>query len=208
MTAEERKARFVEEAASFFAEHGFEGSTSQLAKRLGITQPLLYRYFPTKEVLIEHVYEHAFPSAKYYPKWKDLLSDEDIPLRRRLTDFYQEYVEVLLNYKFLRLAIWAGLTRTYYEVRYSDMLQTVFFPQIVLSLRRACRDPDTSRPTADEIEMVQSLHASIYYIAVRRWVTNRLEGDIRELVVQNIDLFLLGARATVRRRRDQKRGKR
>ena len=47
----EREAQIVAEAVRFFAETGFEGQTRELAARLGITQPLLYRYFPTKEAL-------------------------------------------------------------------------------------------------------------------------------------------------------------
>ncbi len=50
----------VREAVSFFAEHGFEGQTRELARRLGITQPLLYRYFPDKAALIDRVYREVF----------------------------------------------------------------------------------------------------------------------------------------------------
>ena len=44
-----REQQIVDEAIQFFAEVGFGGRTRELAKRIGITQPLLYRYFPTKE---------------------------------------------------------------------------------------------------------------------------------------------------------------
>src|ERR1700704_2652866 len=56
----QREAIITREAVAFFAECGFEGQTRQLAKRLRITQPLLYRYFPTKEALIERVYQEVF----------------------------------------------------------------------------------------------------------------------------------------------------
>ncbi|MEP4193996.1 MAG: helix-turn-helix domain-containing protein, partial [Sneathiella sp.] len=57
MSPGSRETLIVEEAITFFAEHGLEGKTRDLAKRLGITQPLLYRYFPSKEKLIERVYQ-------------------------------------------------------------------------------------------------------------------------------------------------------
>src|ERR1700739_1778532 len=56
----EREAIIAREAVSFFAEHGVAGQTRELAKRLRITQPLLYRYFPSKEALIERVYQEVF----------------------------------------------------------------------------------------------------------------------------------------------------
>ena len=46
---EDRERMIVERAIEFFAEVGFAGQTRELAQRIGVTQPLLYRYFPTKE---------------------------------------------------------------------------------------------------------------------------------------------------------------
>ena len=57
LPSDERRREFVTRAVEFFAEEGFESSTRGLAKRLGVTQPLLYRYFPSKEDLIQEVYE-------------------------------------------------------------------------------------------------------------------------------------------------------
>ena len=56
----ERRQEFIEKAIDFFAEEGFESSTRGLAKRLGVTQPLLYRYFHSKEDLISEVYDAVY----------------------------------------------------------------------------------------------------------------------------------------------------
>ena len=53
----EREQLIIDGAIQFFADVGFAGQTRELAQRLGITQPLLYRYFPTKQDLIEKVYD-------------------------------------------------------------------------------------------------------------------------------------------------------
>ena len=53
MSPEDRKEAIVSAAVELFAENGFDGSTRDLARGAGITQPLLYRYFPSKESLIE-----------------------------------------------------------------------------------------------------------------------------------------------------------
>ncbi len=57
MRAPERERFIVDEAIRFFAEQGFGGQTRELAKRMGITHSAIYRHFPSKEALIERVYE-------------------------------------------------------------------------------------------------------------------------------------------------------
>src|ERR687891_1948274 len=56
----EREERIIEAAAALFADVGFEAPTRALAGRLGVTQALLYRYFPSKQHLIERVLKHTF----------------------------------------------------------------------------------------------------------------------------------------------------
>ena len=90
MDKDEREAHIIEEAVCFFAEHGFEGKTRDLAKRIGITQPLLYRYFPSKEHLIERVYDEVYVQ-RWNPKWEKLIRDRSRPIDERLCVFYKEH---------------------------------------------------------------------------------------------------------------------
>ena len=59
LTPSDREQEIIDEAVQFFAEFGFNGRTRDLAKRIVITQPLLYRYFPTKDDLIERVFKEV-----------------------------------------------------------------------------------------------------------------------------------------------------
>src|SRR5438552_18219165 len=48
----ERQASIIAAAASLFAQKGFNGTTTrEIAKTAGISEALLFRYFPTKRVL-------------------------------------------------------------------------------------------------------------------------------------------------------------
>ena len=58
MAPGDRRSMILDEAAEFFATNGPAASTRALAKALGITQALLYRYFPSKEALYQEVFEH------------------------------------------------------------------------------------------------------------------------------------------------------
>ena len=52
LTATERKDDLLDAAMIEFAEHGFEGtSTEDIARRAGISQPYLFRLFGTKKEL-------------------------------------------------------------------------------------------------------------------------------------------------------------
>jgi AcrR family transcriptional regulator len=56
----DRRREFVAKATEFFPEEGIGGGTPTLARRLGVTQPLLYRYFPSKDDLIREVYRTVY----------------------------------------------------------------------------------------------------------------------------------------------------
>src|SRR3546814_136314 len=103
----ERRQRMIEEAAAFFAEVGFEGATRALAARLGVTQALIYRYFPSKQDLIDAALAEVF-GDRWNPEWEALLADAARPLEERLTAFYCAY-HARSTALSLRLFVRAGL---------------------------------------------------------------------------------------------------
>ena len=61
MTAEERRLDVLRVAVREFGKHGFEGtSTEDVARAAGISQPYLFRLFPTKKALFLALVEHGF----------------------------------------------------------------------------------------------------------------------------------------------------
>src|SRR3954463_4609841 len=83
LAPEDREHQIVQAAIDFFARHGFEASKHDLAKELGVPQPLLYRYSPTKEALVDRVYEEVFV-RRWNPEWEECLADRSVPLADRL----------------------------------------------------------------------------------------------------------------------------
>ena len=57
LSRKEREQQIIDGAVRYFAEVGFGGQTRELARRLGISQSLLFRYFPTKDDIVKRVYE-------------------------------------------------------------------------------------------------------------------------------------------------------
>jgi AcrR family transcriptional regulator len=61
MTAEQRRETVLEAAMTDFAARGFDGtSTEDIARRAGISQPYLFRLFPTKKALFLALVQRCF----------------------------------------------------------------------------------------------------------------------------------------------------
>ena len=105
---EQRVSDIIEAAADHFAEVGFDGGTREIAKRLGVTQPLLYRYFPDKDSLIEAVYRTVYLES-WVPEWDAGLLDRSLSVKTRYLRFYRAYVAANFNPRWLRIAYMAGL---------------------------------------------------------------------------------------------------
>jgi AcrR family transcriptional regulator len=197
MNAEDREEIILREATAYFAEKGLSAGTIELARRIGITQPLLYKYFPTKEALFERVYERLMPQS-WNPSWLLLLDDETIPLRQRLKDFYCDYAASVLTYEHVRLFLFSGLTHNDFNARYYSVLTKRIFDRMARALRREYGDARANHAvTRAELEQVQSLHASVYHLAFRRWVhAEPLTEDLSALVGRKVDTFLDGVAQT------------
>jgi AcrR family transcriptional regulator len=59
LSSDDRRAEIVSKVTEFFSEERFGGGMRELARRLGVTQPLLCRYFSSKDDLIKEVYRPA-----------------------------------------------------------------------------------------------------------------------------------------------------
>ena len=94
LALEVRERQIVLKAVDHFATHGFSGSTRELARQLGVTQPLLYRYFPSKEALIDRVYEEVY---QWDTGWEKLIKDRSVPIQERMVRFYSSYAVVILR---------------------------------------------------------------------------------------------------------------
>src|SRR5271154_3317591 len=108
LSPDDRRREFVAKATEFFSEEGFGGGTRDLARRLGVTQPLLYRYFPSKDDLIKEVYRTVYLEP-FDAGWDKLLADRTRPLPERLKEFYEAYTGVIFSRTWLRIYFYSCL---------------------------------------------------------------------------------------------------
>ncbi|WP_175011117.1 TetR/AcrR family transcriptional regulator [Burkholderia lata] len=168
---EERERSILTGAEAFFAEKGFDATTRELADYLGVRQSLLYRYFPTKQDLIDRIYNDIFVGG-WDSDWSRIIKDRSLPLVERLVRFYALYIPTTLTRQWLRLFYQAGLKGFDIATRYHSLLSREIFVPLCYELRAAyCVDlGDSNPPTSIELEVVYDLHGAAIYKGVRQHI--------------------------------------
>jgi len=182
----ERRQQIVDEAVRFFAEVGLEGNTRELARRLGVTQSLIFNYFATKDELIEAVYEKVY-IGRLSPDWPERLTDRSVPLRQRLLAFYSEYSALIFEREWMRIFMFSGLAGASLNQRYLDHLGNVILLPLLAETEALAR---TDTPPG--MEDVWNLHGGIVYIGIRQHIYRMPEpAKPQEEIARAIDKYLL-----------------
>jgi AcrR family transcriptional regulator len=184
-----RREQIIAGAAGYFAEVGFGGTTRDLARRLGITQALLYRYFASKAELMDAVFEQVY-LGRLASHWITELRDREMPLADRLCRFYAEYTAAIFSYEWMRIFMWAGLAGEKLNRRYLDRVAKRLLAPIGEEIA-AC--PGYRAPQTEDL---WNLHGGIVYIGIRRFIYRLpTPKDQRPAIARAVDRFLRGLRS-------------
>jgi AcrR family transcriptional regulator len=197
---EARRREIVRNAVKFFAEKGFEGGTRDLAAYLKITQPLLYRYFPTKEDLIKEVYQTVYLDV-WQSAWDELLVDRTRPIVERLRQFYMEYTDVIMNEDWMRIYFFAALRGAEINKRYIKFIEEHILKRVTREFLIEYGVQEGKVTEEFEIERVCNLQSAIFYYGVRRFVYH-IEPDASrsDMISDAIDIFARGYRSLLLQR--------
>jgi AcrR family transcriptional regulator len=196
----ERERNIVQEAVRFFAEVGFGGDTRELAKRLQVTHPLLFRYFPSKDALIERVYQEVY-IGRWNPDWELIIADRSLPIRERMTRFYKLYARTILSYEWVRLFMFFGLKGADINRRWFALVTERIIAPICRELRAAHGLPsvDEIALTQTERELVWGVNSRVFYFGVRKYVYGMpVPADLDGLIEAEVDTFFDGIGSTLR----------
>src|SRR6516164_7687850 len=150
LSPDDRRKEFVAKATEFFSEVGFGGGPRAVARRLGVTKPLVYRYFPSKDDLIKEVYRTVYLEP-LDPDWEKLLTDRSRPIRDRLLEFYNAYTKVIFTRKWLRIYLYSGLKGHDINHWYVGVVRDKMLSRIVRECRHEAGLPAQIRPSAAEL---------------------------------------------------------
>ena len=137
MKSDERRAAIVSAAVRLFAEKGFRGATTrELAAAVGVTEPVLYQHFRTKNDLYSAIIDAK--SKEGYEKAGDFLTayEQDDPrlfftqLGRLLIEHYENDPD------FSRLLLFSGLERHELARRFYERQLLRFYRMVAEYIRR------------------------------------------------------------------------
>jgi len=181
----ERRRQIVDGAVAFFAEVGLDGNTRDLARRLGVTQSLIFRYFTTKDDLIEAVYEQVY-LERLSPDWPDRLTDRAVPLRGRLLAFYTRYSALIFQSEWMRIFMFSGLAGAALNRRYLQQLSGMILKPLLGEIADAAAPG--REPTMEDL---WNLHGGIVYIGIRQHIYGMpCPEDPSDAIERAIDRFL------------------
>jgi AcrR family transcriptional regulator len=192
LSPDDRRSEIVTKATEFFSEEGFGGGTRALARKLGVTQPLLYRYFPSKDDLIREVYRKVYLEP-LKAGWDKDLSDRSRPLRVRLQAFYETYTDTIFTRRWLRIYLYSGLKGLDMNRWYVGMVREKILARIIRECRHEAGLTLQSKPTAAELELAWVFHGGIFYYGVRKYIYEApVFEDKSRMISDALDIFLAG----------------
>ena len=120
--------------------------------------------------------------------------------------YYKDYAHIILKNEWIRIFIFAGLTREGINNRYLVRMREKIFELVLQELRHEYKIPAPTPAQHElEIELVWSLHASIFYVGVRKWVYGlTVPKDMDTLIELKVTSFLEGAPGTIQHMRSSR----
>lgn len=165
----QRREEIISKAIKLFSENGFESSTRELARQLGVTQPLLYWYFPSKEDLIREVYESVYVN-RWNVEWDRLLCDRSRPIDERLRNFYASYTDAIFTRDWMRIYLFSGLRGAEINRWYIGLVEERILQRIMKEYRHLAGLDDEARPPSREMELAWTMHSGIFYAGIREHI--------------------------------------
>lgn len=192
LAPEDRHREIVDKAADFFSVRGFDGATRDLAKDIGVTQPLLYRYFPTKEALVREVYQTVFIDI-WKPAWDDILNDRSVPVAKRLNDFYNDYTDNIMNARWIRIYFYAALRDAEINTLYTRFIEEKILKRVIIECQRENTGTLDIEVSAADMESAWILHGGIFHYGVRLHIFKQKLKIAKSQVIENaVNVFLHG----------------
>ena len=196
-----REQEILSGAIEYFATFGFEGQIRGLAAQLGVSQGLIYRYFPSKEDLIDRVYQVVFLN-RWNDEWDRILKNRGKPLQERLIALYKSYYATVDRYDVIRISLSSALRGEKIGINYLEYVRQGLIIPIAEEIRAEFGLPSPlDRPISIlEEQIIYSLHAKFLYSLTRKHVYGHDTGPDENLLIQiYVDAFFSSLEMSITR---------
>ncbi|MCR6503032.1 TetR/AcrR family transcriptional regulator [Shinella sp. CPCC 101442] len=194
LDAADREQQILEFAIDFVAQRGLRFTTRELADALGVSQPLLYRYFKNRDDLLQKIYDEVY-LKRWDPAWNAQLADRSLSIRDRLVRYLTAYTEAILDERWIRIFIASALEDPQITKKYLGLLHETTFPLIFAEVAAEAGVAAPTGHQADElaIEIVWGFHSSFFYMGVRKYIyRNTIPDDLDLIIRARVDVFVSG----------------
>jgi AcrR family transcriptional regulator len=193
MTAEDRRGQILRGAMDLFAEKGFRGATTrEIARHLGISEALMFKYFPSKEALYRAIIQKRTDGSEemFFPKEAVQAKDDRQVFRSIASNLIARNTG---DPTFMRLILYSALE--------GHELSRIFFETHVMGRTRLLADYIRQRIKEKAFKPVPPLLAArafmgmtIHYVQFREiyGMKNFLKFSQKKAVQTFVDTFLNG----------------
>jgi AcrR family transcriptional regulator len=199
LSPKERERLIVSGAVPYFARVGFGGDMRSLAAHLGIGHPLLFKYFPNKDSLIERVYQEVFV-GRWNPYWEAIISNRQVSLRDRLCEVYKSYCRTVIDYEWIRIFMFAGLKSSGVNTRWLAFITKHLATPVCAEVRKTLDLPDLHAVpvTEMELELVLGISSRIVGFGLRQHIYGTpVPRDPDPIIEAEIDIFVGGMASVI-----------
>ena len=177
---------------SFSRKKVLKAAPRDLARHLGVTQPLLYRYFPSKGDLIKEVYQTVYLN-RWRDDWDILLCDRSRPLSDRLQEFYEAYTDAIFNREWMRIFLFSGLKGVEINRWYVGLVKERILTRILVEYQHENGLDDDTPPSDEELEFAWVMHGGIFYYGIRKHIyESPVLEDKSRMIADALNVFLNG----------------
>ena len=169
LNASDRRSQILTAAMEVFAEHGFHGTpTRELARRVGVSEALVFQHFPTKEALISAILDHVGFEDRIQAMEEHL---HRIPPREALLRIAEHLLTNLRDNPTTFRVVFFGLMETphlageFYRKFLSRLLalETRLFERAFAERRGGAGGGGGGAPSVDPAIVARSFHGSLMF---------------------------------------------
>lgn len=194
MTGVKRRQAIIEAAVKLFSERGFRGvTTREIATEVGVTEPVLYQHFPSKQDLYSAIIERKIEQGKVFHKRFEAVCAGTFPIRDFFTDLGLLIVEWhTSDPSFLRLMVFAKLEGHELSDIFHRQMADRFHATLVGAIERHLKGEECR--SFDSQVASYAFCAMVGHHCLERLIFKHRMVDIsdEEVVRSMVDIFLNG----------------
>jgi len=198
LAPDERRDQILQEAISLLTEQGVTFNTRELADRLKISHPLLFRYFKSRDEIVDAVFNTVF-LERLTPDILAALGEQTADVVGKWTRFYESYAPKIFDRVWVRIFISSALLEDLISRRYFDLVVIPVVTALAEDTERHCFG-GPSKPDSPvrliSLELAWMTHSSVFYNGLRRWVYGlEVPDEIGPIMSARVRAHFAGAQA-------------